>query len=111
MQTRAFKMHIHPGQHDEYRRRHDDIWLDLVSALRQAGIDDYRIFLDADSSTLFAVMHCHDDNKVDALSSLPVMRKWWAYMADIMPSNDDLSPISSNLLPVFMLSSPANSTV
>ena len=108
MQTRAFKMHLNPDQHDAYRRRHDGIWPDLVDALREAGIEDYRIFLDAQTSTLFAVMHYHEDKPVDALPALAIMQKWWAYMADIMPSNADHSPISIPLIPVFALGSSAN---
>lgn len=45
MQTRAFRMNLNPGQADEYRRRHDEIWPELAQALLDAGVVDYRIFL------------------------------------------------------------------
>jgi L-rhamnose mutarotase len=36
-----------------------------------------------------------------ALPDHPVMKKWWAHMADIMETNADNSPISIDLKPVF----------
>jgi len=36
-----------------------------------------------------------------ALPDHPVMKKWWAHMADIMETNPDNAPISSNLNLVF----------
>ena len=40
----AFKMQLKPGCLEEFRRRHDEIWPDLVKALKGAGISDYSIF-------------------------------------------------------------------
>ena len=40
MQTRAFRMNLNPGQADEYRRRHDEIWPELAQALLDAGVVD-----------------------------------------------------------------------
>ncbi|MES2520228.1 MAG: L-rhamnose mutarotase, partial [Bacteroidota bacterium] len=33
--------------------------------------------------------------------TLPIMKKWWAYMADIMDTNPDNSPVSTPLTCVF----------
>jgi L-rhamnose mutarotase len=38
-----------------------------------------------------------------ALPDHPVMKKWWAHMADIMESNPDHSPVAKNLVTVFHL--------
>ena len=46
-ETVAFRMVLHPGKVEEYRRRHDEIWPELAAALREAGVVEYRIFLDA----------------------------------------------------------------
>jgi len=103
MPMRAFRMNLNPGQADEYRRRHDEIWPELVQALRDAGITDYRIFLDPQSLALFAVMTHEDDHTLDQLPRLPVMQRWWQHMQSIMPSHPDASPISVDLQPVFSL--------
>ena len=55
-ETVAFRMRLLPGHADEYRRRHDAIWPELAVLLREAGVVDYRIFLDEETQALFAVL-------------------------------------------------------
>ena len=43
----AFKMKLFPGKEEEYKKRHDELWPDLEQLLKQAGISEYSIFLDA----------------------------------------------------------------
>ena len=99
----AFKMKLHPGCEAEYRRRHDALWPELASLLRDAGITDYSIFLDEKTRDLFGVLHIDDLARLDELPRHPVMQKWWAYMADIMETNPDRSPVSEPLREVFYL--------
>jgi L-rhamnose mutarotase len=82
-------MQLKPGAVEEYRRRHDSIWPELVSALREAGIYDYSIFLDADSLSLFAVLKLAPNHRRDSLPTNPVMERWWTYMADLMVTSDE----------------------
>jgi L-rhamnose mutarotase len=102
-ETVAFRMMLNPGQAAEYKRRHDAIWPELAEALRQAGVCDYRIFLDEATGALFAVLTRRLDHHMDALPELPVMRRWWAMMADIMRTEADLAPVSVPLREVFRL--------
>lgn len=104
METIAFRMVLNPGQRDEYARRHREIWPELAAALREAGIRDYRIFLDEATNHLFAVLERRDDHAMDALPHLPVMRKWWDYMADLMQTGEGNVPVQAPLVPVFHLS-------
>ena len=97
----AFKMQLNPGQRDEYRRRHDEIWPELVDALKAAGVRDYSIHLDADTDTLFAVMWRRTDHTLDDLAKTEVMRRWWAHMADIMATHPDNEPVATPLETVF----------
>ncbi len=94
-------MRLKPGCADEYRRRHDAIWPDLRAALRQAGVADYSIFLAQDDITLFAVLKSADAAARAALPEDPVMRRWWAFMADLMETNPDGSPVVEPLGEVF----------
>jgi L-rhamnose mutarotase len=96
-------MQLHPGQAAEYRRRHDAIWPDLVDALRNAGIADYSIHLDPATNALFAVLWRSADHAMDHLPALPVMRRWWTHMGDIMETNPDGSPVVTPLETVFHL--------
>ena len=99
----AFTMKLKKGCEAEYRRRHDAIWPELAAELRTAGIVDYSIFLDEESSTLFAVQNLTDDHSVATLPAKPILRKWWSYMADIMETETDLSPRCTPLQEVFHL--------
>lgn len=97
----SFKMKLLPGFAEEYKKRHDEIWPELSVLLREAGIYDYSIFLDETSGDLFAVQRRHPGDTVDALPDHPVMKRWWAHMADIMETNPDNSPVIVSLSPVF----------
>ena len=94
MQKLAFRMQLHPGQAEEYRRRHDAIWPDLAAALKDAGISDYSIHLDRETERpLRRALAQRRPRRWTTCPSLPVMRRWWAHMADIMATNPDGSPV------------------
>ena len=101
MEEIAFTMHLKPGTVAEYQRRHDEIWPELTEALQVAGIRDYSIYLDADSGTLFAVQKRLPNHTADHLPTLPIMQRWWAYMADLMDTNPDNSPVVKPLQRLF----------
>lgn len=97
----AFHMKLYAGQQAEYRRRHDEIWPELVDLLHEAGVSDYSIWLDEKTHILFGVLTRTALHEMVALPDHPVMKRWWAHMADIMETNPDNSPISSELKLVF----------
>ena len=99
----AFKMKLKPGFEQEYKRRHDEIWPELEQLLKEVGIVDYSIFLDEETSTLFAFQRLKDDHQTRLLPDHPVVKKWWHYMSDIMDTNADHSPIVNTLDEVFCL--------
>lgn len=103
MEKIAFVMTLKAGFEPEYRKRHDEIWPELVDELKSAGISDYSIFLHRQSLKLFGVLKRTRDHSMDALPLKPVMKKWWAYMADIMDTNADNSPVVEDLEQVFHL--------
>lgn len=103
MERLAFKMKLFKGQEEEYKKRHDAIWPELTSLLKTTGIEDYSIFLDDETNSLFGVLRIDNKMKLDELPHHPVMKKWWAHMKDIMESNPDNSPVSVPLKEVFYL--------
>lgn len=96
-------MKLFKGFGAEYKKRHDELWNDLKQLLKQAGITDYSIFLDEETNFLFAYLTIDDAKNLDALSQEPLMKKWWAYMKDIMETNEDDSPVVVPLKEVFYL--------
>jgi L-rhamnose mutarotase len=102
-ETVAFRMLLRPGAEREYRRRHDEIWPDLEAELLAAGILDYRIFGDPKNHCLFAVITRVRIHQMDELPNKPVVRRWWAMMADLMVTEADLSPQVTDLEEMFCL--------
>ncbi len=96
----SFKMHIPPEHAAEYKRRHDEIWPELVRAHEEAGISDYSIFLDEETGTLFATMKLKDDHQLDALPEKAIVKKWWAFNTDIQ-TYDGERPMARPLREVF----------
>ena len=103
MKRNAFKMKLKPGFEIEYKKRHDAIWPELSSLLSESGISNYSIFLDEETLTLFAVQMLADDFDTSLLPNHPMVKKWWAYMADIMETNNDKSPVEKKLIEMFHL--------
>jgi L-rhamnose mutarotase len=99
----AFRMNLFPGQAAEYRKRHDEIFPELVTALKDAGVSDYSIWLDAESGHLFGILTRTDDHKMDAMPDQEVMKRWWKHMADIMATDADNVPVQIPLKRVFYL--------
>ena len=96
-------MKLKPGCKDEYHKRHDQIWPELSELIRSTGVYDYSIFLDEQTNTLFAVQKVSGEGSSQDLGNNPVVKKWWAYMADIMETNPDNSPTMVTLEEVFHL--------
>ncbi len=102
-QTVAFKMKLKPGFEEEYERRHAAIWPELSKLITESGVSDYSIFLDKDTNILFAVQKVSGSQGSQDLGKNPIVKKWWAYMADIMDTNPDQSPVTIPLQRVFHL--------
>jgi L-rhamnose mutarotase len=99
----AFKMKLFPGKKEEYIKRHNQIWPELKKLLQENGISDYSIFLDEESNTLFAFQHVAGNQSSQDLKQNPIVQKWWDYMADIMETNPDNSPVTVEMEEVFFM--------
>ena len=84
MERFAWKGHIKPGKLAEYKRRHDEIWPEMLQVLKEAGIKNYTIWSDGDE--VFGYYECENGveyaHKVQASS--PVVDKWNKYMDDVL---------------------------
>ncbi|MGL4393057.1 MAG: L-rhamnose mutarotase [Fusobacteriaceae bacterium] len=103
MIRKAFLMSVNPDKHLEYKKRHDEIWKELVDVLKNHGAHNYSIFLDTEEHKLFACVEIESEERWNKIAETDVCKKWWSYMKDIMPSNEDNSPISKELIEVFYL--------
>lgn len=99
----AFKMRIHPGVIEEYKERHENLWPELRKLLKKAGISEYSIFFDRETNYLFAFQKQAGNQGSQDLGATEVVKKWWNYMADLMETNPDNSPVSVPLEEVFYM--------
>ena len=103
MIRKAFRMTVNPDRHAEYTRRHNPIWADLETVLRDHGVRHYSIFLDPTTSDLFAYAEIESEERWAAIAATEVCQRWWQSMSEIMPSNPNGSPKSRDLREVFHL--------
>jgi L-rhamnose mutarotase len=103
MKRAAFKMYLNEGMKAEYKKRHDEIWPELVKLLKDNGISDYSIFLDEETNILFAVQKVSGNGGSQDLGQTEIVQKWWKMMSTIMKSNPDNSPVSVELEEVFYM--------
>lgn len=100
---KGFKMKLYPGQEAEYTRRHNELWPEMQEMIHAHGGRNYSIYLDRETNTLFGYIEIADEALWAKSADTPINRKWWDYMADIMETNPDNSPVSRDLVPVFHL--------
>lgn len=83
MQRIAFRMRIKPGTEEEYRRRHQQVWPELLADLKRAGCQNYSIYLrDTD---LFAYMEVEDFQRyLEIMETSSASERWEARMSDIL---------------------------
>lgn len=103
MKREAFKMFLKTGCEAEYEKRHNAIWPELKKLLSENGVCDYSIYWDKDTNILFASQKVQGEESSQDMGSNPIVQKWWAYMADIMETNPDNSPVSIPLKEVFRM--------
>ena len=99
----GFKMKLYPGMADEYEKRHNELWPEMIEMIHEYGGSNYSIFLDEETNILFGVIELEDPERYDKSAETAICRKWWDYMADLMETNPDNSPVAQNLRPVFHL--------
>ena len=103
MLRKGFKMHLYPGMAQEYEMRHNRLWPEMKDMIHEHGGKNYSIFLDEETNVLYGYLEIESEEKWSKSADTSINRKWWDYMADIMETNEDNSPVSTDLMPVFHL--------
>jgi L-rhamnose mutarotase len=103
MIRKAFLMHVNPDAHNEYERRHKPIWNGLAKELTDHGVSNYSIFIESETNQLFAYAEIESEEKWLEIADTDACRRWWDFMKDVMPTNEDNSPVSTDLREVFHL--------
>ena len=103
MVRKGFKMKLYPGMEAEYEKRHNELWPEMQDMIHEYGGRNYTIFLDRETLVLYGYIEVEDPAKWDESADTAINRKWWDFMADIMDTNPDNSPVSVDLHEVFHL--------
>ena len=100
---KGFKMKLYEGMAVEYEKRHNALWPEMKEMIHEYGGKNYTIFLDKETNILYGYIEIEDKAKWNASADTAICRKWWDFMADIMDTNPDNSPVSIDLYEVFHL--------
>ncbi|MBS5062797.1 MAG: L-rhamnose mutarotase [Hungatella hathewayi] len=103
MTRKGFKMFLYPGMSKEYERRHNELWPEMKEMIREYGGSNYSIYLDEETNVLYGYLEVVDEELWAKSADTAINRKWWDFMADIMETNEDNSPVCVDLTPVFHL--------
>jgi L-rhamnose mutarotase len=85
----AWMMQLKPGSEAEYKRRHDEIWPEMLVLMQRQGVRRFSIY--RQGLTLFACQE-RDSAPVAEVPPDPLTMKWWQSMASLMECNADASP-------------------
>lgn len=100
---KGFKMKLYEGQAEEYEKRHNQLWPEMKAMIHEYGGSNYSIYLDPETNVLYGYIEIEDEEKWNQGADTQINRKWWDFMADIMETNPDNSPVTIDLKTVFHL--------
>ena len=103
MVRKGFKMFLYPGMEEEYEKRHNQLWPEMRDMIHEYDGHNYSIYLDRETHVLYGYLEVEDEARWAASADTAINRKWWDFMADIMETNPDNSPVCVDLSPVFHL--------
>ena len=84
MEKYAWKAKIKDGSLEEYRKRHNEIWDEMVDVLKKAGIKNYTIW--NVGNEMFGYYECEKGIEYAAKvqRESEVVKRWDEYMKDIL---------------------------
>lgn len=91
MERVCFTFEIRPGTEAEYKKRHDEIWPELVQAIKDAGQSNYSLF--RRGTTVIGYVECEPDAatafaRVAATDANGRWSKWFEEIIDTPREQD-----------------------
>ncbi len=98
MQRVAFLLKVKQEMIEEYKRRHREVWPEMLAALRETGWHNYSLFLREDG-TLFGYLETPDFEAARAgMAAKEVNARWQADMAPFFEQLEGQRPDEGLLL-------------
>jgi L-rhamnose mutarotase len=79
----CFLMRVRPQTLEEYKRRHADVWPEMLDALSRAGWQNYSLFASADGLIVGYVETEDFEAALSAMQAEPANARWQAEMASL----------------------------
>lgn len=103
MIRKGFKMKLYENQAEEYKKRHNELWPEMKDMIHEYGGKNYTIFLDEETNVLFGYIEIENEELWGKTAETEICKKWWKFMANIMETNPDNSPVSVDFKEMFHL--------
>jgi L-rhamnose mutarotase len=84
MERFCFAFDIRPGAEDEYKRRHDEIWPELVAAIKDAGISNYSLFRRGTHVTAYCECEPDAETAFAKVGASDANRRWSEWFEDVI---------------------------
>jgi L-rhamnose mutarotase len=88
----CFQLRVKPDRLDDYRRRHEAVWPDMLDALAQTGWNNYSLFLAPDGLLIGYFETPSLDDALSGMAATDVNRAWQAEMAEFFEGLDGRPP-------------------
>lgn len=98
---KAFKMKLYEGMVEQYEKNHNNVFPELEKLFSESGVKEYTIWFDEETNYLFGYLDVENIKLWDEIPNTKACKKWWEFMAPIMETNEDNSPVSLDLKKVY----------
>lgn len=103
MIRKGFRMKLYKGYEEEYKKRHNNLWPEMKKMIKEYGGSNYSIFLDIETNYLYGYIEVQNEELWSKSTETDICKKWWAYMSELMETNEDNSPVTIDLKEMFYL--------
>ena len=92
MQRVCFLLQVRPERLEEYRRRHEQVWHEMLHALKAAGWHNYSLFVREDGLLVGYFETPSLTTALEAMAGTDVNQRWQAEMAEFFLDLGDARP-------------------
>lgn len=91
MQRLCFTFDIYEGKEAEYKKRHDEIWPELVAAIKEAGFRNYSLFRRGTQIVGYCEFEVNMEKSFAKLGEHEANARWAKWFEDIIVNLTDNS--------------------
>lgn len=89
MERVCFTFDLYEGVEDEYKKRHDEIWPELVADIKAAGFSNYSLFRRGNQVVAYAEVSPDFATAMKHLAGSDANRRWSEWFTDLIVNLTD----------------------